>query len=287
MSKRKRHTRQPEVKLNQTSSPYTLDIVIPVFQRFDLLGECLRSIPAATDNYMYRIIIVDNGSPKEVADSFYANLNDPAIKIIRNKENMGFPRACNQGFDRGHSPYVMFLNDDVILHPNSIHYMIEEMDSDPKLGIVGMKLIFPEQTDLPQNDQQRPAGKIQHVGLATNIRAEVYHQFIGWSPDNPKVLAVRDAYAVTGAAMMTRRSIFSKANKFFEGYGGGSYEDVDFCLTVRQMGYNIIVCQKSVGIHHTGATAQTYNIGFPLNENKMIFMQRWQKLLDWSEWVNA
>ena len=284
MAKRKRHITVKKQRTDSIASSPSVNIVIPVYQRFDLLSECLRAIPDAVGEYDYSVVIVDNGSPPEVANDFYAGIRDPKIKIIHNKENRGFPRACNQGFNHGFAPYVMFLNDDVILKPNSISYMMKEMDADPKIGISGAKLLFPDTTDLPQTETERPAGKIQHVGLATNIRAEIFHIFIGWSPDNNKVLAVRDVYAVTGAAMLVRRSLFSKAGKFNEIYGQGTYEDVDMCLTIRQMGYNIIVVQEAMGIHHTGATALTYNIGFPLNENRMIFMQRWQKNLDWSEW---
>lgn len=291
MSKRKR--KSPEInKLRITNGTYSsvntsVDIVIPVYQRFDLLSECIRAIPAATDCYSYRIILVDNASPPEIANDFYANINDPSIKVIRNKENLGFPKGCNQGFDRGFSPLVFFLNSDVILKPKSVRYLIDEINRDQKVGVVGMKLIFPEQTDLPQTDNERPAGKIQHIGLATNVRAEFFHVFAGWSVDHPKVNAMRDVYAVTGAAMLVRRTLFSKAGKFFEGYGIGTYEDVDLCLTIRKMGYNVIVVPKAEGIHHTGATAVTYNLGYPLYENRMIFMQRWQKELDWTEWEHA
>lgn len=289
MSKRKGKSLNPS-KIGVTNGKYSsinthVDIVIPVYQRFDLLSECIRSIPEASDNYIYRVIIVDNGSPPEVANDFYSQINDPAIRVVRNKENLGFPKACNQGFDHGHSPLVFFLNSDVILKPKSIRYMIDEMGRDQSVGIASMKLIFPEQTDLPQN--VRPPGKIQHIGLATNIRAEFIHQFSGWSADHPKVNAVREVYAVTGAAMMVRRVLFSKAGKFYEGYGMGTYEDVDMCLSVRKLGYNVIVVAKAEAIHHTNATTVTYKINYPLNENRMIFLQRWMKELDWTEYVYA
>jgi hypothetical protein len=52
------------------------------------------------------------------------------------------------------------------------------------------------------------------------------------------------------------------------------------------MGYNIVVEPKAAGVHHTGATATTYQIGYPLNENRVLFLQKWQKELDWSEWLS-
>jgi GT2 family glycosyltransferase len=186
---------------------------------------------------------------------------------------------------RGTSPLVFFLNSDVILDAGSMNYLVRAMD-EPKVGVAGMKLVFPEHTDLPQDEVQRPAGKIQHIGLATNIRAEVFHQFLGWSENHPKVNALHDMYAVTGAALMTRRWLFNSAGKFNEAYGRGTYEDVDFCLTVRKMGYNVVVVPEARGIHHTGATAVKYQISYPMNENRTIFLQRWQKELDWTEFKN-
>jgi len=287
MARKRNHTKQKTSESKHlTPKLVDVDIVIPVHQRFDLLSECLEAIPAAAGKFNYRIIIVDNGSPKEVADSFYSEINDVSIRVIRNPENMGFPRAINQGYNRGFSPLVFFLNDDVIMYPNSLEHMIDEIRNDKKLGVVGMKLLFPETTDLQQNEHNRPAGKIQHVGLATNIRADVVHNFIGWSQDNPKVLAVRDVYGVTGAAMLTRRTLFHAAGKFLEAYGLGTYEDMDYCLNVRKLGYNIIVDQDAVGIHYTGATAETYKLGYPLPTNRMIFLQRWQNEVQWSDWWN-
>ena len=282
MAKRKRHTniikQEPQgIKISAS----LVDVIIPVHQRFDLLAKCLNALPEAFGDISYRVIIIDNGSPKEQADNFYSDLPSN-IKVIRNNENLGFPRACNKAFERGYSPLVFFLNDDVILHAGCMEKLVTALN-DPKVGIVGMKLIFPDETDLPHDVNQRPAGKVQHVGLSTSIRAEIFHQFIGWSVDHPKVNAMRNVYGVTGAAMLTRHTLFSKAGKFYEGYGQGCYEDIDFCMSVRQLGYNILVVPEATGIHYTGATATTYNIAFPLNENRMIFMQRWQKFLDWSE----
>jgi GT2 family glycosyltransferase len=129
----------------------------------------------------------------------------------------------------------------------------------------------------------RPAGKVQHVGLCTNIRGEFYHVFLGWSPDHPKVMKVWEVYAVTGAALMTRRGIFDKVGRFNIMYGQGTWEDIDYCMSVRELGYNVIVEQSAVGIHYTGATAEHYKMGYPLDQNRMLFMARWAGNLNYTE----
>ena len=270
---RKRHRKKKLLE------PQTLvDICIPVMGRFDLLGKCLDAIPSAVGDIIYRVYLFDNDSPREEANEFYSTL-DGFIRVIRSKHNLGFPKACNRMANAGKSPLIFLLNSDVVLDTGSVDLLVREMDN-PKTGVVGMKLVFPDNPgELEPN--RRPAGKIQHIGLTTNIRTEVIHAFMGWSHDHPRVMAQREVFAVTGAALMTRRNIWSRAKGFDEAYGGGTFEDVDFCCAVRDMGYNIVVEPKASAVHYTNATAEKYGIGFPLHQNQMIFMQRWGSKLTW------
>ena len=270
-------------KSNTATPNKLLDIIIPVYGRFDLFQKCLDALPAAIGDISYNLIILDNNSievdPK--TNEFYSTLDLPNCTIIRNKKNVGFPAVCNQGARRKNSPILLFLNTDIIFQPDSIKHMVLALD-DPSVGVVGAKLIFPDDVG-KLNARIRPAGKVQHVGICTNVRGEFIHSLVGWSPDNPKVLRIREAYAVTGAAIMTRRNLYTKVGGFWEGYGVGTWEDVDFCLTIRELGYNVIVEQKAVGLHYTSATAEHYNKPYPLNNNRMLFMQRWGNKLKYTE----
>lgn len=192
-----------------------LNIVIPVYNSFDYLGDCLDSIPDAAGDVDYFITIVDNGSDKDKADRFYKKYEDmDNISIERFNRPLGFPRACNIGTKRKACPLIFFLNADVTLEPDSITELVKTMD-DPEVGVVGMKLLFSEGTP------HGPDGTVQHVGLTMNIQAKPFHLFLGWSSDNPRVNAMDDAWAVTGAALMTRRKIFNKVGGFEEKYGKG------------------------------------------------------------------
>ena len=284
MSKRRRNNKpQSQIKKPLIAPTNTLvDIVIPVYRRFDLLEKVLDSIPSAANGITYTTICVDNGSPVDESEPFYSSRDD--IYVIKNSDNLGYPKACNQGVQRGNSPLIFILTSDVILEPNAIDAMVRELD-DPKLGVVGMLLKFPEYAE-GLNPQIRPSGKVQHVGLETNIHGNWVHQFIGWSVDNPKVQAQREVYAVTGAAFMTRRSLWNKVGGYDERYGLGTWEDVDYCMSIRELGYNIIVSTKAIATHYTGATAEAYKIGFPMNDNRMKFIQKWSEKLRWTEFLN-
>lgn len=254
-----------------------LDIIIPVRGQFELLDKCLGALHDAAWDLPYTVICVDNASPKEEADKFYQAY--PNVKVVRNRENLGFPHACNQGVKRGFSPLLFFLNSDCIMQPDSIRDMVSALD-DPKIGVVGAKLLFP----LTSTDPNRPAGRIQHIGLCSNIRGDFDHIFVGWSETNERTRKVRNVIAVTGAALMTRRNLFHRLNGFNEQYGLGTYEDVDYCLSALAAGFQVVVEQKAVGYHHTSATARHEKIQFPLILNRMIFQTRFAGKYPWTEY---
>lgn len=289
MSKRNRskQTKNVNMKIRQAviDNKTAVDIVIPVYRRFDILFKCLEVLPKAISS-TYNLILVDNGSPKEEADDFYSKIpHSPNTIIIRNKENLGFPKACNMGARRKNSPLIFFLNSDVILYPNSLDKLIETINKPEKVetAIVGMKLIFPPDGCADLNPNIRPAGKLQHIGLETNIRGEFIHIFVGWDADHPKVNAVKNPYAVTGAAFLIKRIVWNKIGGFYEGYGMGTWEDIDACLSARDLGYNVLVNPEAVGIHYTGATAEGYEIPYALDFNKLIFLQRWATRTNYTE----
>lgn len=254
-----------------------VDIIIPNFRRFDLLEKCLNAIPEAMGNISYRVLIWDNGSPKEEKEFYKTYTHSFEMKVFESSTNLGYPKACNYLAKRATAPLLFVLTSDVFLNKGSGDALVREMDN-LDTGIVGMKLLFPE------GSQSGPAGKIQHVGLAWNIRADIFHLFSGWSPDNPRVLKVRDVFAVTGAAFMTRRNLWNKIGGFNERYGLGTWEDVEYCTEVRKLGYNVIVSQQATAYHWTNATALAYGIGYPINENKNIFMSKFGKDIIWDEW---
>lgn len=211
----------------KTGQPnFLVSIVIPNYRRFDLLQKCLDAIPDAMGDISYEVILVENGSPKEESRQFFASAKlPPNTKIVKLVQNIGFPGACNRGFKGSVGALTFILTNDVILDPGSGEKMVMALD-DPTIGVVGMKLRFPsdrelEEAKLTHGNGQRPADRVQHVGLFTNIHGQVFHMYLGWSVDNPRVCALREVYAVTGAAFMTRKKIFQQTGGFDEIFGSG------------------------------------------------------------------
>lgn len=271
-------------------SKVLVSVIIPNFRRFDMLEKCLKALPDAFGDIPYEVIVVDNGSPLEEKKPFFSSIPPmDTFTVIELKQNVGFPAACNRGVKQSRGPLTFFLNNDVIMETGSGEKLVRAMD-DPKVGICGMKLLFPSEQMLIEagvnyGNGQRPPQTIQHVGLFTNIRGQVIHMYLGWSGDNPRVNAIKDVYAVTGAALMTRRGLFLSCSGFDPVYGMGTYEDVDYSMKVREKKHRIIVETGAVGTHFAGATAEKFQLAFPLNENRMIFEQKWYNKLEWTEYL--
>jgi O-antigen biosynthesis protein len=266
-------------RINMKKKPQ-VSIVIPQWKGYDELYKCLASIPEAMGNVSYELIVVSDGNPRDDDNEKMHQYIEKECggQYIRLLENGGYPSAVNAGAKIIRADILYVLTVDVVLSPNSGEHLFNNF-VDEKIGMAGMKLLFMPDSD----DPARPAGMLQHIGLHMNIRGEVVHTFVGWHPDNPRVLAVRDVMAVTGAAFMIRRSIWDAIDGFWEGYGRGTYEDIETAMHTRKMGYNIVVEQNAVAFHDVGITVTKYGGSFPLSDNYVKFVSRWKNDLEYWE----
>lgn len=261
-----------------------LDIVIPVYGRFDLLEKCLDSIPLACQRHEYKIYVVDDNSPDGIPHTKNFLKNYPGVVAMFNTKNSGFPYTVNKGAKEGKNKYIFLLNSDIVLSPGSLDIMLDRMEAEDNLGVLGMKLLFPPDTS-PEDQLIRPPGKVQHVGISFDIHMEPYHIFVGWSENNPKVNSINSVPAVTGAAFLTRRTLWKTLRGMDSVFGRGTFEDVDFCFKVRSIKYYVAVEIRAVATHYVGGSSvsSAQQRPFPLAENKQIFYNRWQGQIHWSD----
>ena len=264
-----------------------LDVVITTGGRFDLLSKCLDALYKEAEQVPMSIYIIDNASPPEerIENERLFFIREDSQNIVefkskRLQQNTGFPASNNEGARMGSAPLIMFLNDDVELQEGAIQEVLNVF-RDETIGVAGIKLLFPTSSTSPI----RPAGKVQHVGMALNIRGEPIHPLAGWKSENPKCNVSRDVICVTGACITIRRSLFNRVNGFSVEYGAGTFEDVDLCFKVRQMGLRVWVTTKALGYHYTGATQEKKRVSYPLQQNRMIFQAKWgdSGLMAWTD----
>lgn len=269
-----------------------IDLVVTTSGRFDMLEKCLDSIYQEAQLIPLNLLIIDNGSdPTERQQHShlfqYHPEKDPMKGVVIFKQDrtsnlLGFPAAANRGAGMGVAPLIMFISDDVVLQPGAVEKVVSTFN-EQSVGIVGIKLLFPPNS----TDPYRPAGKVQHIGMALNIRADPVHPLVGWSNDNPRVkkVGVRDVFAVTGACYTIRRELFKRAGMFDLAFGRGTFEDTDLCLKVRGLGFRIIVNTDAVAYHYVGASAEKRKEPYPIQQNNLIFKSRWANtpLFFWDE----
>jgi GT2 family glycosyltransferase len=269
-----------------------VDVILPIYGEWNLAAQALAALPEAAAGMTepYRVLVVDNASPPlpkaDGGETKPAELAEGIRSLLRRgdglfrlDQNKGYPGAANYGASRGNAPLILMLTSDVVLQPAALHHMVKEMD-EKEVGVVGLKLLFPTK-DSPHG----PAGSVQHAGLAFDIRGKPFHIFIGWRPDNPRVNQRREMSAVTGACFLTRRSLWTQIGGFWEGYGRGTFEDVEYCFSVRRAGAKVLYCPLAVGYHLVSGSrlAGANQAGFALPINESHWRGRCHDMLAWDE----
>ena len=238
-------------------TPGLCSIVIPVFNQVELTRPCLDALRQTIQGVPYEVVVVDNAS-SDGTPELLATLESP-FQSIRNEENLGFARACNQGAMAAQGEYLLFLNNDTSPLPKWLAPMLRCLEEFPDAGIIGSKLLFP-QDEL-----------VQHAGIVITRNCLAYHVYSGFPSNSPEV-NVRRAYpAVTGACLLVRRTLYNLLEGFDEVFLNG-FEDVDFCLRARELGYKSVYCPDSALYHYTSMTEgrNAYD-----RENLAVFCKRW------------
>ncbi|MEW6248547.1 MAG: glycosyltransferase [Nitrospirota bacterium] len=249
--------RSGHLRLRQTTREVTCSIIIPVWNKVELTRRCLEALATTPDEPRWEVIIVDNGST-DGTSALLAELGGD-VRIIRNDENLGFAKACNQGAKAARGRYLVFLNNDTIPQSGWLEALVREVEEHADVAVVGSKLLYPD-------------GTIQHAGVAfSHVWFTPYHLYQGCPADLPAVNRRREFQAVTAACMLVRREVFDEVGGFDEGYRNG-FEDVDLCLKVRERGWKIVYQPKSVLYH---LESQTPGRKAHDADNSRLFLTRW------------
>ncbi len=239
-----------------------VSIIIPTRDGVEVLERCIRSIESKTDYLHYEILIVDNGSSKPETLTYFSSLRH---RVLRLDEPFNYSRLNNFGAQHAKGEFLLLLNNDTeVISPEWMRAMLELCHL-PGVGLVGAKLHYPD-------------GRIQHAGVVLGIKGVAGHShkyFPGRSRGYFDALAcIRNYSAVTAACMMVRRDVFQAVGGFDEQLRV-AFNDVDFCLRVREKGYRIAWTPYAELYHYESATR-----GFDLDPREIEFMKRrWKDIL--------
>ncbi len=244
-----RPPRAPRARKKEVRS----SIVIPVFNQAALTAQCLAALIGRARG---RIVIVDDGS-SDTTPQVLAGYGEK-IRVITHGENAGFARSCNDGAETETGEFLVFLNNDTLPEPGWLEALEGYADEHPSAAVVGARLLYPDRT-------------IQHAGVVICQDGYPRHIYSGFPGHHPAVSRSREFQIVTGACMLVRRQVFEAMGGFDTVFRNG-FEDVDFCLRLRERGWGVHYCAESVLYHLESVSPGRFK---GARENVELYRQRW------------
>jgi GT2 family glycosyltransferase len=240
-----------------------VSIILLFHNRAEASLQCMETIIAGAGDLPFEVVIVNNASVDETSILLDKVRN---AKIIHNSVNNGFGEGCNQAVDLAVGKYLLFLNNDTQLMPNSLKVMVDTFDVKKNIGGVGGKLIFPD-------------GRLQEAGsiIWRDGSCLGYGRFE--DPFKPEFSYMKDVDYCSGALFLTPRELFLTLGKFDSRYAPAYYEDVDYCLRLWEKGYRVVFQPFSIAIHHEFGSSKT---GDPIKlqgKNREKFVKKWDRVL--------
>lgn len=233
-------------------------IIIPTYNKKDLLLQCLDSIEAHTP-FPYELIVVDDGSDDGTPEALQRRRR---IRVAVHERNRGFAGAVNTGLLMAKGKTVLILNNDVIVTEHWLENMLTCLHSSPDIGAVGPV------TNYIGGEQQI---ETQYSDL-TSMR-----EFAA-SRNRPDQAKWKDTERLVGFCLLLRRDVVQKIGFFDEGFRVGNYEDDDWSVRLRLLGWRLVIAGDSF-IHHLGSETMRSLDGRILErieqENNAYFHLKW------------
>ena len=209
-----------------------ISIIIPNKDHIDDLKRCIDSIEEKSSYKNYEFIIVENNSENDETFEFYKKLEEEnkKVKVVYYKGIFNFSLINNFGAEHASGEYYLLLNNDTsIINGDCFDEMLGYcMRSD--VGIVGARLYFEDDT-------------IQHAGVVVGFGGIAGHCFVMQPRGNTgychRIICAQDYSAVTAACMMVDAKVFKEVNGL-SGDLAVAFNDIDFCLRVREAGYLVV-----------------------------------------------
>ena len=242
-----------------------LSVLIVNWNTRQLLRECLKSLRTVSEQPLWEIIVVDNGSVDGSGEMVRQEF--PQVRLIVNSENRGYAAANNQAAQTAQGCYFLLLNSDTRVLPNSVERLLAFAQSHPKAGAVAPKLVYPDgRIQLSLRSFPTPLALLfAALGLD---RIFPHSRWIGryrmtWFTYD-RVAEVDQPMA---SALLVRREAWEQAGGMDEAMPV-FFNDVDFCWRLKKAGWRIYFLPDAVVIHHHGASTRLLGIGKALESHR-------------------
>lgn len=228
-----------------------LTAIIVNFNTEGLLRNAIGRLKAAAARMSLKIAIIDNAS----RDNSVALIKNefPDCHLIANPTNVGFARANNQALDLVEGRYVLLLNTDAFVSADTLYKTIAYMDSHPRCGILGVRLIG-------RDGALQPSARyfptpwnlfLARTGLHRLFNGVRMVDDMAWDH-----ASVRQCDWVPGCYFLVRKAVIDQIGLFDPRYFL-YYEEIDHCLAARKAGWEVIFFADTTVVHVGGESAKT------------------------------
>ncbi len=222
-----------------------LSIIVLNYNVRYFLELCLQSVEQAIKGISAEIIVVDNNSPDTSCSMVKQQF--PSVKLIENKENIGFAKANNQAVKIAKGEYVCILNPDTVVTENTFISVLEKATQLPNLGLLGVRLIDGKGFFLPESKRNLPTPKVSFLkimGARFSHLAPYYVNTI--FPNGEGEIAI-----LVGAFMLCKKEVYQKVGGFDEDYFMYG-EDIDLSYKIEKAGFKNYYLGKESVVHFKG-----------------------------------
>jgi hypothetical protein len=225
--------------------PLTVSIVTA--NNKQLILDCLRSIYETTRDLVFEIYVVINDSSDDSEEAIKASF--PEVKLIVNRETLGFTRNHNTVMRRGAGKYFLVLNDDTIILDGALKKMVDYMEVSPRVAILGCEILNPDRT-LQWSCASLSNDKIEH------LNAGVIRSLMPFLPVR-HFSRSREVAWVSGACLLARAEATREVGLMDENiiiY----YEDGDWCWRMIKAAWKVVFYPDAKIIHYRGVTREKH-----------------------------
>ncbi len=214
--------------------PPLVSIIVVNWNARRVLESCLASIKC-TKYLRFSVTVVDNGSTDNSVSMIRSKF--PNVRLIPNRENLGFSRANNQGIRlalRDGAEYILLLNNDTeVREKDWLSRIVKFAETDRRIGIIGPRLVYPD------GSEQVSAHMISPLGLVGYVAA----------PLKGGAVHVDD---VVGAVLLIKRAVIERIGLLDEGYSPFLYEETDYCMRAKRAGFKVVFYPSVTIVHNLG-----------------------------------
>lgn len=262
------------VKYERASSPL-VSIVIPNKDHISDLKLCIDSIQEKSTYRNIEFIVVENNSTEDETFAYYEEVQKQYsnVNVVKWEHKFNYSAINNFGVEHANGEYILLLNNDTeLINPESIEDMLANCMRD-EIGIVGAKLLYNDDT-------------VQHAGVILGFGGVAGHAGVGIDKRDPGYFARAflncDYSAVTAACLMISKKLYEEVGGFSEEFAV-AFNDVDFCLKVREKGYLVMYDAFSQWYHYESKSRGLDDTAEKMERFKGEvdrFQSKWKKQLE-------